>query len=112
MMPEMPFERVNCQPLTLLAVVWAACVTADEALVRVCLVCHVVFNLNPPGFVLNDLNLGIDAYVMGHPPCCGLLKRFFGSELLFPLFNFYSSFVKMQFAPGHIIVYNYISIDA
>lgn len=53
MMPEMPFERVNCQPLTLLAVVWAASLTAHKVLVRVCLICHVVFHLKLPGFVLN-----------------------------------------------------------
>lgn len=55
MMPEMPFERVNCQPLTLLAVARAASVAAHGVLVRVCLVCHVVFDPNPPGFVLNEV---------------------------------------------------------
>lgn len=55
-MPEMPFESVNCQPLTLLAVVWPASVIVHKVLVQVCLVCHVVFKLNPPEFVLNQMS--------------------------------------------------------
>lgn len=41
MMPEMPFESVNCQPLSTVAVVWAASFTViPEFLLS--LSCHVV----------------------------------------------------------------------
>lgn len=55
MKPEMPFETVNCQPLTLLSPSFGLLpsLLSPQSSCS-CLSCHVVLNMNFPEVVLNE----------------------------------------------------------